>query len=209
MECLGVASISKMRYSANITVKCATLLTASGFEDAGSDGRSYRRPCVTVGNHTRLRAILSRSWRSRFCIAPLDVLKIRLQLRIYSLSDPIDAARKARYGTVATFKNILRDEGATVRIVLAKATAQRHAALICIGFLERQSKRRTALHKLRRTPIFHLPPHHPNPPAFRTSQWRRSFHIRCRRRSISDHPHLPARSPPHPLRSTRPRQSLC
>ena len=52
--------------------------------------------------------------RSRFCIAPLDVLKIRLQLQIHSLSDPLNAVRKARYGTAATFKNILRDEGVTV-----------------------------------------------------------------------------------------------
>lgn len=42
------------------------------------------------------------------------MLKIRLQLQIHSLSDPLDAARKARYGTVATFRNILRDEGVTV-----------------------------------------------------------------------------------------------
>ena len=52
---------------------------------------------------------------SRFCIAPLDVLKIRLQLQIHSLSDPFDLVRKkARYGTAATFTRILRDEGVTV-----------------------------------------------------------------------------------------------
>ncbi|KAL6720702.1 mitochondrial thiamine pyrophosphate transporter [Lecanora helva] len=50
---------------------------------------------------------------SRFCIAPLDVLKIRLQLQIHSLSDPLDTVRKARYGAVVTFTNILRDEGVT------------------------------------------------------------------------------------------------
>lgn len=50
----------------------------------------------------------------RFCIAPLDVLKIRLQLQIHSLADPlsgIDKAGKARYSAVDTCKNILRDEG--------------------------------------------------------------------------------------------------
>ena len=57
---------------------------------------------------------------SRFCIAPLDVLKIRLQLQIHSLSDPLDIVRrKSRYGTAATFTRILRDEGVTVRFISA------------------------------------------------------------------------------------------
>ncbi|KAF6236527.1 hypothetical protein HO173_005308 [Letharia columbiana] len=50
------------------------------------------------------------------CIAPLDVLKIRLQLQIHSLSDPLssrDSARAARYGIGNTFKSILLDEGIT------------------------------------------------------------------------------------------------
>ena len=52
----------------------------------------------------------------RFCIAPLDVLKIRLQLQIQSLADPLSRPRnwKARYSTAETFKNILREEGITV-----------------------------------------------------------------------------------------------
>ena len=53
----------------------------------------------------------------RSCIAPLDVLKIRLQLQVHSLSDPLssrDAARAARYGIGNTFKAIVCDEGITV-----------------------------------------------------------------------------------------------
>ncbi|KAK0511011.1 hypothetical protein JMJ35_006563 [Cladonia borealis] len=52
---------------------------------------------------------------SRFCIAPLDVLKIRLQLQIQSLADPLSRPRnwKAKYSTAETFKKILREEGVT------------------------------------------------------------------------------------------------
>ncbi|KAF2808639.1 mitochondrial carrier [Mytilinidion resinicola] len=54
--------------------------------------------------------------RSRFCIAPLDVIKIRLQLQIHSLSDPtsirgIDGP--VYKGTLGTLKQILREEGLT------------------------------------------------------------------------------------------------
>lgn len=52
-----------------------------------------------------------------FCIAPLDVLKIRLQLQVHSLVDPLSQVRNLRQlqgGTIKTFKSILRDEGITV-----------------------------------------------------------------------------------------------
>ncbi|KAF2400325.1 mitochondrial thiamine pyrophosphate carrier 1 [Trichodelitschia bisporula] len=51
---------------------------------------------------------------SRFCIAPLDVLKIRLQLQIHSLADPLKHQGRIRpsyKGTVGTLKQILREEG--------------------------------------------------------------------------------------------------
>ena len=54
---------------------------------------------------------------SRFCIAPLDVLKIRLQLQVHSLSDPVTnlgPARQARYSAIGTFKAILKHEGVAV-----------------------------------------------------------------------------------------------
>ncbi|KAF2724482.1 mitochondrial thiamine pyrophosphate carrier 1 [Polychaeton citri CBS 116435] len=54
---------------------------------------------------------------SRFCIAPLDVLKIRLQLSYHSLSDPLDSSvnrhqpNRTRVWTVA--RDILKNEGIT------------------------------------------------------------------------------------------------
>ncbi|UKZ79532.1 mitochondrial thiamine pyrophosphate transporter [Trichoderma virens FT-333] len=52
---------------------------------------------------------------SRFIVAPLDVVKIRLQLQPYSLSDPLAPLREAPAyrGTVDTIKHILRHEGVT------------------------------------------------------------------------------------------------
>ncbi|PGH08871.1 hypothetical protein AJ80_07743 [Polytolypa hystricis UAMH7299] len=56
---------------------------------------------------------------SRFCIAPLDVVKIRLQLQVHSLSDPtappsrILSANPVYKGTFSTFRTIVRDEGIT------------------------------------------------------------------------------------------------
>ncbi|KAF2442326.1 mitochondrial deoxynucleotide carrier [Karstenula rhodostoma CBS 690.94] len=48
---------------------------------------------------------------SRFVIAPLDVIKIRLQLQVHSLSDPLST--RGFEGTIGTFRSILRDEGFT------------------------------------------------------------------------------------------------
>lgn len=55
---------------------------------------------------------------SRFVIAPLDVVKIRLQLQSHSLSDPLSyehlRGRGPIYkGTVSTFRTILANEGLT------------------------------------------------------------------------------------------------
>lgn len=58
---------------------------------------------------------------SRFCIAPLDVVKIRLQLQIHSLSDPFahQMTNGPVYkGTLSTMQAIVRHEGITVRVVL-------------------------------------------------------------------------------------------
>lgn len=57
---------------------------------------------------------------SRFCIAPLDVVKIRLQLQIHSLSDPTShsAVTGPVYkGTLSTMRAIVRQEGITVRAI--------------------------------------------------------------------------------------------
>ncbi|KAL7912096.1 mitochondrial carrier [Trichoderma velutinum] len=52
---------------------------------------------------------------SRFIVAPLDVVKIRLQLQPYSLSDPLAPLREAPAyrGTGHTLKHILKHEGLT------------------------------------------------------------------------------------------------
>ncbi|KAK2764560.1 mitochondrial thiamine pyrophosphate transporter [Arachnomyces sp. PD_36] len=53
---------------------------------------------------------------SRFCVAPLDVVKIRLQLQIHSLSDPLShhGINGPIYrGTIGTLKSIVREEGIT------------------------------------------------------------------------------------------------
>ncbi|KAI9669058.1 MAG: mitochondrial thiamine pyrophosphate transporter [Alyxoria varia] len=53
---------------------------------------------------------------SRFCIAPLDVIKIRLQLQVHSLSDPAsryDYHGPYYKGTLGAFRTILREEGLT------------------------------------------------------------------------------------------------
>lgn len=55
--------------------------------------------------------------RRRFVVAPLDVVKIRLQLQTHSLSDPLsqrDLKGSPIYkGTLPTIKHILREEGLT------------------------------------------------------------------------------------------------
>ncbi|PLB37082.1 thiamine transporter TPC1 [Aspergillus candidus] len=53
---------------------------------------------------------------SRFCIAPLDVVKIRLQLQIHSLSDPAshhNIQGPVYKGTFSTLRSILKHEGIT------------------------------------------------------------------------------------------------
>ena len=54
---------------------------------------------------------------NRFCIAPLDVVKIRLQLQIHSLSDPTSHQNiqgPIYKGTFSTLRSILKHEGITV-----------------------------------------------------------------------------------------------
>ncbi|WPG99025.1 Hypothetical protein R9X50_00183000 [Acrodontium crateriforme] len=52
---------------------------------------------------------------SRFCIAPFDVLKIRLQLQYHSLADPISHPVIARTpaGVISVARDIIRHEGIT------------------------------------------------------------------------------------------------
>jgi solute carrier family 25 thiamine pyrophosphate transporter 19 len=64
---------------------------------------------------------------SRFCIAPLDVVKIRLQLQIHSLSDPIShqgVTGPVYKGTLSTMRAIVKQEGITVRSGLGNSRYQ-------------------------------------------------------------------------------------
>ena len=70
---------------------------------------------------TRAQVVLSGAVAgllSRFVVAPLDVIKIRLQLQIHSLSDPLNRPASINgptyKGTIGTLKHILREEGLTV-----------------------------------------------------------------------------------------------
>ena len=74
-----------------------------------------------------------------FCIAPLDVLKIRLQLQVHPLAGSETQLRNYRRvssGAFSTFKSILLEEGVTVRIfhpmLLFAVNDPRY-----VGFLER------------------------------------------------------------------------
>ncbi|EEH21481.1 mitochondrial thiamine pyrophosphate carrier 1 [Paracoccidioides brasiliensis Pb03] len=73
---------------------------------------------------------------SRFCIAPLDVVKIRLQLQIHSLSDPLshrDVKGPVYKGTLSTLKSIVRDEGITG---LWKGNIPAELLYICYGGIQ-------------------------------------------------------------------------
>jgi solute carrier family 25 thiamine pyrophosphate transporter 19 len=68
----------------------------------------YVKPLVSVWIQADLR--------DSFVIAPLDVIKIRLQLQIHSLSDPLSYRGlngPVYKGTLGTLKQILREEGLT------------------------------------------------------------------------------------------------
>ena len=89
----------------------------SGISTASSSRRRNSGPRLEVETygHREQTGIMAESYR--FCIAPLDVLKIRLQLQVYPLPDPSSSgheARVARYGIGDTFKSIVRNEGIRV-----------------------------------------------------------------------------------------------
>ncbi|BCS30081.1 thiamine transporter TPC1 [Aspergillus puulaauensis] len=80
---------------------------------------------------------------SRFCIAPLDVVKIRLQLQIHSLSDPASHAHisgPVYKGTLSTIKTILREEGITG---LWKGNIPAELMYVCYGAIQFTTYRTT------------------------------------------------------------------
>lgn len=69
-------------------------------------------------------------------IAPLDVVKIRLQLQVHSLSDPLStrAVQGPTYkGTIGTLQSILREEGLTG---LWKGNIPAEAMYLCYGSVQ-------------------------------------------------------------------------
>jgi solute carrier family 25 (mitochondrial thiamine pyrophosphate transporter), member 19 len=73
---------------------------------------------------------------SRFCIAPLDVVKIRLQLQPHSLSDPVscDGIKGPTYkGVFSTLRKIAREEGFRA---LWKGNIPAEAMYLCYGGLQ-------------------------------------------------------------------------
>ncbi|KAF4335722.1 TPC1-mitochondrial transport [Fusarium beomiforme] len=81
---------------------------------------------------------------SRFVVAPLDVVKIRLQLQPYSLSHPIAALRNAPayQGAFATLKHILKHEGVTG---LWKGNVPAELMYVCYGAVQFTTYRSTTL----------------------------------------------------------------
>ncbi|KAJ5190060.1 Mitochondrial carrier protein [Penicillium cf. griseofulvum] len=70
---------------------------------------------------------------SRFCIAPLDVVKIRLQLQIHSLSDPashLSVKGPVYKGTLSTMRTIMKQEGITS---LWKGNIPAEMMYVCYG----------------------------------------------------------------------------
>ncbi|KAJ5900086.1 Mitochondrial thiamine pyrophosphate carrier 1 [Penicillium taxi] len=73
---------------------------------------------------------------SRFCVAPLDVVKIRLQLQVHSLSDPNShktVIGPVYKGTLSTMKAIVRQEGITG---LWKGNIPAEMMYLCYGALQ-------------------------------------------------------------------------
>jgi solute carrier family 25 (mitochondrial thiamine pyrophosphate transporter), member 19 len=78
---------------------------------------------------------------SRFCIAPLDVVKIRLQLQPHSLSDPIscDGIKGPTYkGVFPTLRAIVKQEGVRA---LWKGNIPAELMYVCYGGLQFASYR--------------------------------------------------------------------
>ena len=79
-----------------------------------------------------------------FIVAPLDVVKIRLQLQPYSPSDPLSPLRTAPAcrGTVATLRHILRHEGLTA---LWKGNVPAELLYVCYAAIQFTTYRTTTL----------------------------------------------------------------
>ncbi|KAM0437742.1 hypothetical protein ACHAPT_002107 [Fusarium lateritium] len=81
---------------------------------------------------------------SRFVVSPLDVVKIRLQLQPFSLSDPLAPLREAPAyrGAFATLKHILKHEGITG---LWKGNVPAELLYVCYGAVQFTTYRSTTV----------------------------------------------------------------
>lgn len=83
---------------------------------------------------------------SSFVIAPLDVVKIRLQLQTHSLSDPLSHTKAlggpVYKGTLPTIRHILRNEGLTG---LWKGNIPAELMYLCYGAVQFSAYRSTTL----------------------------------------------------------------
>ncbi|KAL1896613.1 mitochondrial thiamine pyrophosphate transporter [Sporothrix stenoceras] len=85
---------------------------------------------------------------ARFIVAPLDVVKIRLQLQSHSLSDPLLFARRdlnggpVYKGTLPTMRHILRHEGVTG---LWKGNVPAELLYVCYGAAQFTAYRATSI----------------------------------------------------------------
>ncbi|KAL2123234.1 hypothetical protein VTJ04DRAFT_3689 [Mycothermus thermophilus] len=83
---------------------------------------------------------------ARFVIAPLDVVKIRLQLQTHSLSDPLSTRNlhggPIYKGTLPTMRQIVRQEGLTA---LWKGNVPAELLYICYGAVQFTTYRSTTL----------------------------------------------------------------
>ncbi|GAM82319.1 hypothetical protein ANO11243_002980 [Dothideomycetidae sp. 11243] len=95
---------------------------------------------------------------SRFCIAPLDVVKIRLQLQSHSLSDPFSIPPSLRgpvyKGTIPTLLTIVRQEGITG---LWKGNVPAEALYLTYGSIQFLSYRSTTQALAALPEPYHLP----------------------------------------------------
>ncbi|KAE8143413.1 mitochondrial thiamine pyrophosphate carrier 1 [Aspergillus pseudotamarii] len=94
---------------------------------------------------------------SRFCVAPLDVVKIRLQLQIHSLSDPSSHQNikgPIYKGTLPTIRSIFREEGITG---LWKGNIPAELMYVCYGAIQFAAYR-TTTQALSQLDPYRLPP---------------------------------------------------
>lgn len=129
---------TKRETAKKITTKHAlhlNLTMSAGGEHLKDEGT--RRQTVLAGGTAGLI--------SRFCIAPLDVVKIRLQLQIHSLSDPVShrTVNGPIYkGTLSTMRAIVRQEGITVRLILIISLRCNGAVAVTVLFPKNRNRQR-------------------------------------------------------------------